>query len=121
MKHCLVVDDSRVIRKVACQILETFSFETEEAPDGAAALHACRARMPDLILLDAQMPDMSGVDFLRSLRRDAKGRNPVVVYCTIENDPAVIGEALSAGANEYVMKPFDRDMLESKLQIVGCA
>ncbi len=119
MKHCLVVDDSRVVRKVACQIMETLSFETEEAADGAGGLHACWNRMPDLILLDAHMPDMSGVEFLRSLRRDAKGREPVVLYCTIENDSAQIGEALSAGANEYVMKPFDRDSLTSALADAG--
>ncbi|HEY1613733.1 MAG TPA: response regulator [Rhizomicrobium sp.] len=119
MKHCLVVDDSRVVRKVACQILETFSFETEEAPDGATALHACRTRMPDVILLDAQMPDMTGAEFLRSLRRDKKGKDPVVVFCTIENDPTQIGEALSAGANEYVMKPFDRDSLAAALAEAG--
>jgi two-component system chemotaxis response regulator CheY len=119
MKHCLIIDDSRVVRKVACQIMETFSFETEEAPDGAAGLHACWARMPDVILLDAQMPDMSGVEFLRSLRRDAKGRDPIVLYCTIENDSAQIGEALSAGANEYVMKPFDRDTLATALTDAG--
>ena len=66
MKHCLVVDDSRVIRKVACRILETLQFATEEAEDGAAALDACRSRMPDVILLDWQMPHMTGIEFLRN-------------------------------------------------------
>jgi two-component system chemotaxis response regulator CheY len=119
MKHCLVVDDSRVVRKVACRILESLNFETEEAEDGEVALHACRSRMPDVILLDWQMPNMTGIEFLRSLRRQASGLNPVVVFCTTENDVAHITEALNAGANEYIMKPFDREILEAKFAQVG--
>jgi two-component system, chemotaxis family, chemotaxis protein CheY len=119
MKHCLVVDDSRVIRKVACRILESLNFETEEAEDGEVALHACRNRMPDVILLDWQMPNMTGIEFLRSLRRQSSGLNPVVLFCTTENDVAHITEALNAGANEYIMKPFDREILESKFTQVG--
>jgi two-component system, chemotaxis family, chemotaxis protein CheY len=119
VKHCLVVDDSRVIRKVACRILESLKFETQEAEDGAAALDACRSRMPDVILLDWQMPSMTGIEFLRNLRREQDGENPVVVFCTTENDVGHISEALNAGANEYIMKPFDREILEAKLAAVG--
>ena len=119
MKHCLVVDDSRVIRKVACRILESLQFATEEAEDGAAALDACRSKMPDVILLDWQMPHMTGIEFLRTLRRQNQGTNPVVVFCTTENDVGHITEALNAGANEYIMKPFDKDIVEAKFQEVG--
>jgi two-component system chemotaxis response regulator CheY len=119
MKHCLVVDDSRVIRKVACRILADLSFETEEAEDGAAALLACRRNMPDVILLDWQMPNMTGIEFLRTLRGEHNGSRPVVVFCTTENDVAHITEALSAGADEYIMKPFDRSIVEAKLAEVG--
>ena len=119
MKHCLVVDDSRVIRKVACRILESLQFAAEEAEDGAAALDACRIRMPDVILLDWQMPNMTGIEFLRTLRRQNAGTNPIVVFCTTENDVGHITEALNAGANEYIMKPFDREILEAKLAQVG--
>jgi two-component system chemotaxis response regulator CheY len=119
VKHCLVVDDSRVIRKVACRILESLQFETEEAEDGAAALDACRSKMPDVILLDWQMPNMTGIEFLRTLRRQNDGTNPIVVFCTTENDVGHITEALNAGANEYIMKPFDREILEAKLSQVG--
>jgi two-component system chemotaxis response regulator CheY len=119
VKHCLVVDDSRVIRKVACRILESLHFETEEAEDGAAALDACRSKMPDVILLDWQMPNMTGIAFLRTLRRQNAGTNPIVVFCTTENDVGHITEALNAGANEYIMKPFDREILEAKLTQVG--
>ena len=119
MKLCLVVDDSRVIRKVACRILAALAFETEEAADGAAALQACRNKMPDAILLDWQMPNMSGIEFLRALRGERDGDRPVVVFCTNENDVAHITEALSAGADEYIMKPFDRSIVESKFAEVG--
>jgi len=119
MKLCLVVDDSRVIRKVACRILAALAFETEEAADGAAALQACRSKMPDVILLDWQMPNMSGIEFLRALRGERDGDRPVVVFCTNENDVAHITEALSAGADEYIMKPFDRSIIEAKFAEVG--
>ena len=119
MKHCLVVDDSRVIRKVACKILESFSFETEEAEDAEAALACCRAGMPDVILFDSQLPGTNGLEFLRVIRREPNGQRPVIVVCTTENDVGHITEALAAGANEYIMKPFDREILESKLAQVG--
>ncbi|MEJ1970301.1 MAG: response regulator [Rhizomicrobium sp.] len=119
MKNCLVVDDSRVIRKVACRILQELDFETDEAEDGISALAACRARMPQLILLDWNMPNMNGIEFLKTLRKEREGMRPVVVFCTTENDVAHITEALNAGANEYIMKPFDRGIIEAKLVEVG--
>ena len=121
MKTCLVVDDSKVIRKVARHILETLDFSVEEAEDGRAALTHCEGTMPDVILLDWNMPVMSGMEFLRALRRSENGGSPKVVFCTTENDLAHIRAAIEAGADEYVMKPFDRETLHSKLQIVGLA
>ena len=119
MRSCLVVDDSRVIRKVACRILNDLGFATEEAEDGVTAMEACRRSMPDMILLDWSMPNMTGIEFLRSLRRDVDGERPIVVFCTTENDIAHISEALGAGADEYIMKPFDRSIIEAKLVEVG--
>jgi two-component system chemotaxis response regulator CheY len=119
MKTCLVVDDSSVIRKVARRILEGLEFQIEEAEDGEKALDACRLHMPDAILLDWNMPKMDGYEFLRSLRRMPGGNEPKVVFCTTENDVAHIARALHAGANEYIMKPFDREIVESKFQEVG--
>ncbi len=119
MKSCLVVDDSRVIRKVARRILEDLEFNCSEAADGKEALDACRAAMPDAVLLDWNMPVMNGIDFLRQLRQEQGGDAPVVVFCTTENDTGHITEALSAGANEYVMKPFDSDIIEAKFAEVG--
>jgi two-component system chemotaxis response regulator CheY len=114
VKTCLVVDDSRVIRKVARRIIEDMGFEVAEAGDGLEALAWCRASMPDAILLDWNMPAMNGIDFLRQLRLERGGEGPKVVFCTVENDLDHIREALDCGASEYIMKPFDSDIVQSK-------
>ena len=119
MKHCLVVDDSAVIRKVARRILEQLDFEISEAEDGQQALEFCRRRMPDAILLDWNMPVMNGFDFLKALRLAPGGREPKVVFCTTENDVGQIARAIHAGADEYIMKPFDREIVTGKLAQVG--
>jgi two-component system chemotaxis response regulator CheY len=119
MRTCLVVDDSRVIRKVARRILEEIGYEVAEAADGMEALAWCRAAMPDAILLDWNMPVMNGIDFLRRLRAEPGGEDPVVVFCTVENDLLHINEAIDAGADEYIMKPFDGDIIAAKLVEAG--
>ena len=119
MKTCLVVDNSSVIRKVARRILEGLDFQISEAENGEEAIEACRGRIPDAILLDWNMPKMDGYEFLRALRRLPGGDKPKVVFCTTENDVAHIARALHAGANEYIMKPFDKDIVEAKFQEVG--
>ena len=119
MKTCLVVDDSRVIRKVARRILEDLGFETAEAGDGMEAMAWCRTAMPEAILLDWNMPVMDGLEFLRQLRRERGGGDPVVVFCTVENDLEHITQALEAGADEYIMKPFDGDIIAAKFDQVG--
>jgi two-component system chemotaxis response regulator CheY len=115
----LVVDDSSVIRKVARRILEGLDFQITEAEDGEQALQSCQNQLPDAVLLDWNMPKMDGYEFLRQLRRMPGGDVPRVVFCTTENDVAHIARALHAGANEYIMKPFDKEIVEAKLQEVG--
>lgn len=119
MKSCLIVDDSRVIRMVARKILEELNFTVLEAEDGQRALDACRHQMPDAVLLDWNMPVMDGLEFLQSLRRSEGGAAPVVVFCTTENDMDHIRTAIEAGANEYIMKPFDSDIIEAKFTQAG--
>ncbi|MEO1305507.1 MAG: response regulator [Pseudomonadota bacterium] len=119
MKRCLIVDDSRVVRTVAGRIVQDLSFDVAEAAHGAEALDLCREQMPDAILLDWNMPVMNGLDFLRALRREEGGKDPIVVFCTNENDTDHISEAIRAGANEYIMKPFDAEIVESKFSEVG--
>jgi two-component system, chemotaxis family, chemotaxis protein CheY len=119
MKSCLVVDDSKVVRMVARKILEGLNFQIVEAENGKLAMEECVKDMPDAILLDWNMPVMSGIEFLRQLRKMEGGQTPIVVFCTTENDIQHIQEAITAGANEYIMKPFDSEIIESKFSQVG--
>ena len=119
VKTCLVVDDSRVIRKVARRVLEDIGFDIAEASDGMEALAWCRAAMPDAVLLDWNMPVMNGLEFLRLLRRERGGDAPKVIFCTVENSIDRIREALDAGADEYIMKPFDGDIIQAKFAQAG--
>jgi two-component system chemotaxis response regulator CheY len=119
MKTCLVVDDSSVVRKIVRSILEDMDFQITEAEDGEQALESCRETMPDAVLLDWNMPVMDGYEFLGNLRRMPGGDAPKVVFCTTENGMDHISRALHAGANEYIMKPFDRDIVAAKFQEVG--
>ncbi len=118
-RTCLIVDDSRIIRKVARRIVEGLGFEVDEAADGAEALSYCASVMPDIVLLDWNMPVMDGLTFLRRLRAQPNGSAPKVLFCTIETAPERIAEGLAAGADDYVMKPFDGEILQSKLAEVG--
>lgn len=119
VRTCLIVDDSRIIRKVARRIVEGLGFEVDEAADGSEALAFCDGAMPEIILLDWSMPVMDGMAFLRRLRSLPGGDAPKVLFCTIETRAERIAEALSAGADDYVMKPFDGEILHSKLAGVG--
>lgn len=119
MKEFLIVDDSRVVRRVARQILEEFQFTISEAEDGQVALASCKKHMPDAILLDWNMPNMNGIEFLRALRKEQDGDRPVVLFCTSASEISFITRAMEAGANEYIMKPFDKDIIQSKLAEVG--
>lgn len=118
-KTCLVVDDSRVVRKVARRILEGHGYAVEEAEDGARALDCCRHHLPDCVLLDWNMPVMNGLEFLTALRAEFGPDNPSVVFCTTENDMSYIERAIAAGAQEYIMKPFDEEILVGKFEQAG--
>lgn len=120
MSHtCLVVDDSRVVRKVARRILEGHGFTVVEAEDGQQALDACHAAMPDCVLLDWNMPVMNGLAFLKALRAEYGPDRPSVVFCTTETDMSFIEQAIEHGAQEFIMKPFDEEILVGKFAQVG--
>ncbi len=118
-RTCLVVDDSRVVRKVARRMLEQHGFTVMEAEDGARALDAVRAHMPDAVLLDWNMPIMNGIEFLRALRLEFGPDRPPVLFCTTESEISFVERAIEAGAQEFIMKPFDEDILMGKFGQVG--
>ncbi len=119
MKTCLVVDDSGVTRKLARKMLVSIGLEVSEAENGAVALEQCAKAMPDMILLDWNMPVMDGMEFLRALRGSALKPQPKILFCTTESEFSKIAQALAEGADEYIMKPFDEEILSSKLRLVG--
>jgi two-component system, chemotaxis family, chemotaxis protein CheY len=119
MQTCLVVDDSRVVRKAARRMLEKLGLSVSEAEDGAQALAACQVTLPDLVLLDWNMPVMDGMEFLKAARAEFGGERPQVIVCTTESGFERIVEALQNGAQEYIMKPFDEAILAGKLAQIG--
>ena len=118
-RTCLVVDDSRVVRMVARRMLEGQGFAVREAEDGARALESVRTQMPDAVLLDWNMPVMNGIEFLRALRAEFGPDNPPVVFCTTESEMSFVEAAIEAGAQEFIMKPFDEEILVGKFSQVG--
>ena len=118
-KHCLIVDDSDVIRRVTKTMLTGLGLQASEAVNGEDALERCRQAMPDAIVLDWIMPVLDGLDCLQSLRRLPGGRQAAILYATTVNDPAEIARALEAGADDVIVKPYDRDALRQKLQGLG--
>lgn len=119
MKKCLIVDDSKIVRRMARRIVEELGLSIAEAEDGQIALTQCKETMPDIILLDWYMPNMTGIEFVKALRKVKGGKKPAVVFCTIENNAESIQEALEAGADEYIMKPFDIDIIRTKFEQVN--
>jgi two-component system chemotaxis response regulator CheY len=118
-RTCLVVDDSRVVRLVARRILEPKGFLVTEAENGQRALDSCHAGLPDCVLLDWNMPVMGGLEFLRKLRAEFGPEHPTVVFCTTESDIEFIASAIESGAQEYIMKPFDEEILLGKFAQAG--
>lgn len=118
-KRCLVVDDSRVIRRVAAKIVQDLGFAPLEAANGHEAFAACQAAMPEVIMLEWDLPQMSGADLARAVRTLPGGTGAKVVFCTTRNAPSDIRAGLAAGADEYIMKPFDSEIVASKFLILG--
>jgi two-component system, chemotaxis family, chemotaxis protein CheY len=118
MWRVLVVDDSPGVRTIVRRILEGPNLQISEASNARQALAACSISMPDAILVDASMPMLDGYEFLKQLRRMPGGNRPKAVICLNENDVAQIARAMHAGADDFMMKPFDSDHVRSKFMFV---
>ena len=120
MKQALVVDDSRAMRAILGKFLRELGFAVEEASSGLEALVKIRkATCPDIVLVDWNMPEMDGCEFLRRIREEDAYRAVPVMMVTTESEMDQVSVALEAGANEYLMKPFDKDALLEKLMLLG--
>lgn len=119
MSTCLIVDDSSTIRKITRKIMEEFKFTCIDAENGQIALDVCQKQMPDLVILDWNMPVMNGLEFLKSLRASKNGDQPKVIFCTTESGMDFVQNGIDAGADEYIMKPFDKSVIELKLIQLG--
>lgn len=119
MKSCLIVDDSHIVRKVAKRIIEDLGFTCIEAEDGQIAHDICINQMPDAILLDWNMPNMTGIDLIKKLRAMDGGDMPRVVFCTAEGGTEYSQNAMNAGANGYIVKPFDGHIIADEFKKAG--
>ncbi len=119
MSVALIVDDSKVVRRVSRGIMEALGFTVMEAEDGQQALERCADQRPDVILLDWNMPVMNGMEFLHAFRQSKDGAQTKIIFCTTEHDTDKIMEALSCGADEYIMKPYDAAIVADKLAQLG--
>ncbi|KPQ38384.1 MAG: Response regulator receiver domain [Porphyrobacter sp. HL-46] len=118
-KTCLIVDDSRVIRKVSSKIAISLGYVAIEAENGEEALARCKKAMPDLVLTDWNMPEMDGIEFVEKLRAIPTPKEPVVVFCTSNGEAKDIHDGIAAGADDYIVKPFDEAALKAKLEKLG--
>jgi two-component system chemotaxis response regulator CheY len=120
--RALVVDDSAVIRTVLTRILAGLGFEVVSAVNGKEALEKLElGKRPDLTMVDWNMPEMNGYEFIRAVRSDARWRDMPIMMVTTETEMEQVVRALAAGANEYLMKPFTPEMVQEKLAILGIA
>ena len=117
--RALIVDDSRAIRGIVGRIVKQLGFEISEACDGKDALIKLGEKDADLALVDWNMPEMNGLEFVQAVRADASRASMRIVMVTTESDISNVQQALEAGADEYLMKPFTKESLCEKLSLIG--
>jgi two-component system chemotaxis response regulator CheY len=118
-KTCLVVDDSSIVRRMAGAMFRELGYDVSEAANGLRAVEHCKEHSPDVVLLDWNMPVMDGLDCLRTLRGSGTVPSARIMLCTSESSVTKIQTVLEAGADEYIIKPFDREVLRDKLILLG--
>ena len=120
--RALIVDDSQAMRGIIRRMLGEIGFETVEAAHGMEAIQRLRdAGQVDVMLVDWNMPEMNGFDFLCYVRSKPDYRNVPLMIVTSETEMSQVAKALGAGANEYVMKPFTKEVIADKLALLGVA
>lgn len=117
--QALIVDDSKVVRLASARILDDLNIKHDHAEDGLQALEKVKNSNYDFVLLDWNMPNMDGIDFFKKAKQLPQFSNTKVIFCTTESDMDKITKALEEGASEYVMKPFNREIIEDKLKYLG--
>ena len=121
-RRCLIIDQSPMVRRVAARIIRDLGFTVDEARTASEALELCKNHPTDVVMLDWKTPDMDGAAFIADLRTIAQKTGtpmPTVLFCTAKRSIEQIVSALKAGATEYIMKPFDSDIIESKFALAG--
>lgn len=119
MPKCLIADDSKIIRMLLGKIMNNLDFEVLEAEDGEEVVELCQINEPELIVMDWRLPVLEGIDALYKIRNSKKIKQPKVMFCSSLSDVDKIREALDGGADDYIMKPFDEEIIVSKLAILG--
>ena len=123
--QAIVVDDSRAMRMLMGRLLKDIGFEVDEAGDGCQALVRLRERLAEnpvqLALVDWNMPEMSGIELVEAVRADPAFAALRIVMVTTETELSQVSRAIEAGADEYLMKPFTRDDVLGKLELLGLA
>ena len=121
MQHCLVIEDSSIIRRVARSIFESLGYRVSEAQTAAETLDHIAADAADLILIDWIIPGTNVPELISSIRKIKTGKRPFILYLTTENDEADLRIAFRAGADDYLLKPFNREIIEMKLNEIRVA
>ena len=119
MASCIIADDSKIMRMLLRKIIENFGFEVSEAEDGEDVLEQCVTFQPDLIISDWNLPLIDGIDVLYKIRLDRKIKQPKFMFCSYVSEAAIIRQAIDGGADDFIMRPFDEDIIAGKLAILG--
>jgi two-component system chemotaxis response regulator CheY len=121
MLHCFVIDDSEIIRKYTRLIFESLGFRVSEADGSVAAMERLRSETPDYILVDWRMPETNSIELIGKIRALPGSERPYIIYSVTENDPLEIQRAISHGADTFLLKPYNRQIIEMKLQEIRAA
>ena len=119
MLKCLSADDSKIMLMLLRKIIENFGFEVSEAEDGEDVLEQCVSFNPDLIISDWNLPLIDGIDVLYKIRTDRKIKQPKFMFCSYVSETAIMRQAIDAGADDFILRPFDEDIIAGKLAILG--